>query len=241
MAQTMTPSKISDGQIEKAVADFRASLRKFRGDLNRDAVQWLLGLKNPTHDAALAFRARVKELSSLHKRQVKVSSFEREYQPLEEAARSTGLQLYGGYKSGGPVGFPDFASVEPSPKGTGEEVVLYFFNLPRGHRYIIDDAHLAHEYARRGLKAADPLSLLALQKEEPDFLSNLEKLCGHHCHFAVTHWRNAHDQWCELQFSSKYLVIGRHSYAWHARNKADIEINGGDYSEEITFFAGIRA
>ncbi len=43
MGKTMTPSEMTDGQMERAIELFRAQLRKHKGKLSSDAVQIVLG------------------------------------------------------------------------------------------------------------------------------------------------------------------------------------------------------
>lgn len=59
MAKTMTPSVMTDGQIERAIEIFRAQLRKHQNELPSEAVQIVLGQSKLGHELLAVLRKRV--------------------------------------------------------------------------------------------------------------------------------------------------------------------------------------
>ena len=229
---------MSDGQIEKATEDFRASLRKYRGEFDRGAVQWVLGLRNPTLGATRAFYDRVKAISDMPVRHVKMSSFNRRHRTLEEAALSSGLELQGEYWGGENAHYRkvNFKDVEVVPRFDYDEVTLYFFN----HSWIINDAELERQYAWRGLKPADPFSVLALREMEPDFQKKFPKPIRYSYNDIYTHWRNSQGKWSYLALRDDDLTIDLHTSTPHPDYREKVEAEGGTYTDECTFFVGVR-
>lgn len=101
------------------------------------------------------------------------------------------------------------------PKGEGEEIEVFFFNLGR----YVDDTDLENEYDLRGLKSADPASLTKVNEDDPQFADTYPN---------ITHWKNEDYRWWNfISFArTKYngrLVRVRHNtnpgYGgrwWHA-------------------------
>lgn len=61
----MTPSKMTKGQIDKAVANYRAMLEKHSDDFNSEAVQTVLGQSELAEEQFGIFRKRVEVFSTL--------------------------------------------------------------------------------------------------------------------------------------------------------------------------------
>ena len=69
--ETMTPSKaMTDGQIAKAVANYRALLEKYAGEFDSKAVQTVLGQSQLADEQFSVFRRRVESISEMIVREV---------------------------------------------------------------------------------------------------------------------------------------------------------------------------
>lgn len=96
--------------------------------------------------------------------------------------------------------------VTTMPKGKDEEVDVVFFRL--GH--WVSNTELKEEYKRRGLKPADPYSLLAVNEDDSAFADD---------HPNCTHWL-VDGKWYSCDFS---LWLGKrrvyvnlcHDRSWH--------------------------
>ena len=166
MTQIMTPSKTTtDGQIIKAVANYRALLEKHAGEFDAEAVQTVLGQPEFAKEQLAILRRRVEAVSNIIVRKVKVN---RSRSP-QEALDATGRVQYTNSKVVGKM-----------PKAEADEVEIVFFkpDLSERNGYISDD-DLAHEFERHGFKPVDPISLAAA---DPDFLVG-------------THWKDADGKW----------------------------------------------
>jgi hypothetical protein len=77
--------------------------------------------------------------------------------------------------------------VDAMPKGKGDEAEIVFFkpDLFQRHGFISDD-DLDKEYKLRGLKPADPISVAAVNQDNPAFAD--DKPNG-------THWKDANGNW----------------------------------------------
>ena len=175
----MTPSKaMTSGQIDKAVALYRALLEKHSGELNGEAVQTVLGQSELAGEQLAVFRRRVEAVSNLIVRRVKVN---RTRTP-QEALDATGRTQY-----------MDREIVDGMPKGEGEEVEVVFFKPDLSHRNgLISDDDLETEFALHGLKPADPYSVAAVNEADHAFAD--ERPHG-------THWKDARGKWCFAAFS----------------------------------------
>lgn len=177
MTQIMTPSVGSKmttaGQIDKAVANYRALLEKHAGEFDIEAVQTVLGQSEFAGEQLAIFRKCVEAISNLIVRRVKVNRSLTPQQVLD----ATGRKQYTNRKV-----------VDSMPRGNDEEVEIVFFNL--GHS--VSDVELEREYELRGLKPADPYSLATVNADDPTFAD--EKPHG-------THWKDAGGKWCFATFS----------------------------------------
>ena len=173
MTQIMIPSKTTtDGQINKAVANYRALLEKHAGEFNAEAVQTVLGQPELADEQFAVFRRRVEAVSNLIVRRVKVN---RSRSP-QEALDATGRVQYTNRKV-----------VDNMPKAATDEVEIVFFKLDLSGRngYISDD-DLEKEYELRGLKPTDPISVAAANEADPDFADKTPH---------GTHWKDADGKW----------------------------------------------
>jgi hypothetical protein len=197
MTQIMTPSKSATvGQIDKAVANYRALLEKHAKDFKTEAVQMILGQSELADEQFAIFRRRVEAVSNLIVRRAKVN---RNKTP-QEVLGATGRKQY-----------TDRKVVDSMPKGEGDEVEVVFFkpDLSKGNGFISDD-DLEKEFELRGLKPADPYSVAAVNEADPAFAD--EKPHG-------THWMNADGNWCFATFSywrgERRVDVYRDAHDWH--------------------------
>jgi len=105
--------------------------------------------------------------------------------------------------------------VEAMPRGDGEEAEIIFFKLGC---YVSDD-DLEKEYSLRGLVAADPYSLAAVNLYDPAFADE---------HPNSTHWKDAGGKWCYAAFSR-----------WYGGRRVRVRRVGGDWYD-YWWFAGLR-
>ena len=178
MTTIMTPSETTTaGQIDKAVANYRALLEKHSRDFKIDAVQTVLGQSELANEQLAVFRRRVKAFENLIVRKVKV---DRSRSP-QEAIEATGR-----------VQCTDRKIVDSMPKGDGDEVEVVFFQPDLSNRNgFISDDDLEKEFELRGLKPADPISVAAVNEADLAFAD--EKPHG-------THWKDVKGNWCYAAF-----------------------------------------
>ncbi|MDO8569336.1 MAG: hypothetical protein Q7R89_00915 [bacterium] len=173
MTQIVTPSaKTTAGQIDKAVANYRALLEKHAGEFSSEPVQQVLGDLDFVGEMVGVFRRRVEAVSNMVTRHAHV---DRARTP-QEVLDATGRKQY-----------TDRNVVNTMPRGQGEEVDIYFFKFGR----YISDLDLEKEYESRGLKPADPYSLTQVNTVDPAFADT---------HPNGTHWQNAKGNWCFATF-----------------------------------------
>ena len=80
--------------------------------------------------------------------------------------------------------------INEMPRGEGEEVTIYFFNLERTMSF----ENILEECDRRGLVPADPYSLASLNEEDPDYAYITPNL---------TFWKSSDGSWRSLEFMVK--------------------------------------
>ncbi len=193
MTQIMTPSAktMTAGQIDKAVANYRALLEKHAPEFDSEAVQLVLGQTELAGEQFAVFRTRTEAVSNLIVRCAKVNRTRKPQEVLD----ATGRKLY-----------TNEDVVNSMPKGEGEEVEVVFFNLGR----YVSDADLDKEYELRGLIAADPYSLAAVNEADPAFAD--KKPNG-------THWRDSKGKWCFATFGlwgdERSVDVGRNDRGWN--------------------------
>lgn len=196
MTTIMTPSKTTTaGQIDKAVANYRALLEKHSGDFNTDAVQMVLGQPELAGEQFAVFRRRVEAVSNLIVRTAKVNRGRSQ----QEAIEATGRAQY-----------TDRKVVDSMPKGEGDEVEVVFFKPDLSNRNgFISNDDLEKEFELRGLKPADPVSVAAVNEADPAFAD--EKPHG-------THWKDAKGNWCCAAFGRwgdrRGVYVSRNGSDW---------------------------
>lgn len=196
MTTIMTPSETTTvGQIDKAVANYRALLEKHSREFEAGAVQMVLGQSELAGEQFAVFRRRAEAVSNLIVRKVKVN---RSRTP-QEALNATGRKQY-----------TDRKVVDSMPNGEGEEVEVMFFkpDLTERNGQISDD-DLEKEFELRGFKPADPISVAAVNEADPAFAD--ENPHG-------THWKNADGEWCFAAFDrwrvERRVSVDRHDGGW---------------------------
>ena len=196
MTKIMTPSKTTTaGQIDKAVANYRALLEKHAGDFNAEAVQIILGQSELAGEQLVVFRRRVEAVSNLIIRRVTVNQIRSQ----QEAVEATGRSRYTTQEV-----------VDNMPRGEGDEVELVFFKPDLSERDgSISDDDLELEFELRDLKPADPISVAAFNEADPAFADEKSH---------ATHWKDADGNWCYAAFhrwlGERGVDVDRHDSSW---------------------------
>jgi hypothetical protein len=173
MTQVVTPSKqTTDGQINKAVTNYRTMLETHANDFDSTAVQQVLGDPSFAAEQFAIFRKRVEALSGMIIRRVKPDRSRTPQAMLDATNRKQ---------------YTDRKVVDAMLRGEGEEVEVVFFKLGRW----ISDADLEKEYELRGLIPADSYSQTAVNEADPAFADE---------HPNGTHWKDAQGNWCFSAF-----------------------------------------
>jgi len=197
----MTPlaeqKRMTDGQIDKAVANYRALLVKHVSEFLSEPAQVVLGQPELASDTVAVFRRRVEAISNLIVRHVKVN---RNRTP-QEILDATGRKQY-----------TDSVVVSGMPRGEGEEVEVFFFQ-PDKSVYVnglISDDELEKQYELRNLKP-DPYSMATANEADPAFANS---------HPNGTHWKDPSGKWCFIAFNrwhgdGRYVDVDRNGNDWH--------------------------
>lgn len=178
MTQIMNAAaEMTDEQIENVVSKLRDAMRKHRSSITSDVAQQVLGVENLGMIMFTPFRERAEAVSNIIVRRVPV----KRGRTQQEAIQATGRTQY-----------TDCKIVDMMPKGEGDETEVVFFkpDLSQRQRFISDD-DLNKEYELRGLKPADPISVAAVNEEDPTFADEKPH---------STHWRDAQGNWCYAAF-----------------------------------------
>jgi hypothetical protein len=181
--KVVTPSVemkvMTEGQITKAVSNYRAMLEKHALEFNLEAVQVVLGQPELASETFAVFRKRVEMVSNMIVRHVKV---DRSLKP-KDALIATRRNLY-----------VDDDVVKAMPKGEGEEDDVIFFK-PEPWEYTkpgwMSDDDLEKCFERRNLKPTDPYSLAKVHQDDPAFADDKPNL---------THWKDKDGNWCFATF-----------------------------------------
>ncbi len=186
MAQAVTPSEtntITPGQIGKAQELLGAALRK--SGLQSEPAQSVLETQGDSlvEEWLAAFRKRVEALADIIVRIVSVNRARKPNEMLDATGR---------------VQYVDRDVVKTMPRGAGNDAEVHFFK-PRPEEYtrpgFMSDEDLDKAFERRGLKAADPYSVAAVNEDDPAFADD---------HPNATHWKDAAGKWCFAAFSRWY-------------------------------------
>ena len=180
MTQIMTPSKtMTEGQITKAVGNFRAMLEKHAGEFPAEVVQAVLGDPGLAGEMLAVLRRRVEAVSKRIVRKIGVIR----NRSAQEALKATGRAQY---RTG------EVVNAMPNGENAEEEIFLFKLDLSKRGGWISDN-DLMKEFDLRGLKPVDPFALAALNEADPDFADEKPN---------ATHWKDADGNWC-------YAVFGR--------------------------------
>jgi hypothetical protein len=197
MTQIMTPSKTTtDGQITKALANYRALLEKHAKEFGAEAVQAVLGQSEFADEVFAIFRRRVEAISNLIIVPAVVVDCGRSPQQALEAT--------------GRVQYTDRKVVENMPKAPAVLAEIIFFkpDLSKRNGRISDD-DLEKEYALRGLEPVDPISLAALNEAAPAFADETPH---------GTHWKDADGKWNFATFrrwhGKRHVHVNRFDDGW---------------------------
>ena len=171
--EIMTPSNQTTlGQIDKAVANYRAMLEKHAPNFNSETVQQVLGDPALATEQLEVFRKKVEVQSAMIMRTVKVNR----NRSAKEALSATSRTQY-----------VSDSVVKAMPNGTAEEVEVCFFKLGR----YVSMTDLEKEYELRVLEAVDPYALAAINEADPLFADEKPN---------ATQWKDAKGNWCYAIF-----------------------------------------
>lgn len=202
MTKVVSPSGVSQitGQIGKLQELLVSRLRK--SGLPSDQTQQVIETQGDAiaDEMFAAVRRRVEAMSGFIVRRAKVN---RARAP-QAALDATGRKQY-----------TDRTVVDAMPRGKGDEVEVYFFNVGR---YVSDD-EAENEFDLRGLKPADPYALAAVNEADLAFADG---------HPNATHWKDANGKWC-------YAVFDR----WDGERHVHVSRYGDDWFDDW-WFAGVR-
>ena len=191
----MTPSaeskKMTAGQINKAVANYRALLEKHSCEFNSETVQSVLGQPELADEMLVVFRKRVGAISNVIVRRVHVN-------------RSMDSQ--GVLDATGRTQYTNPEVMKDLPRGDGEDKEVFFFKLGR----YVSDAELDEEYELRGLKS-DPYAQAQANTDGHTFADGHPNGC---------HWKDANGRWCFIAFDrwfdgERSVVVHRGDCGWH--------------------------
>ena len=200
MTQIMIASGMTDGQIETAVEQFRAAMRKHRGEVQKDAAQQALGVDNFGMRMFVVFRELAEAMSNLIVRHMKADRMRIPQQVLD----ATGRRQY-----------TTQSVVDTMPRGEEEEGDVVFFK-PRPQAYNrngwISDDNLEKEFEFHGLKPCDPYKLSKVNADDPAFADERPN---------ATHWKDADGNWYYSAFDrwrrERHVRVYRLGHDWYVR------------------------
>ena len=166
MAESMTTSGMTDGQIDRACEIFRAKLTKHRNELPTDAVQQAFGDPNLSKEWLLSLRSRADAISDMIVRRVTVDGT----RTPQAAIDATGRNKY-----------VERDSIKCMPDSASGEMDVHFFKVDRWSR----DADLEKEYELRGL-VPNPRAQAAVNEADPAFADEYPN---------GTQWKDAEGNW----------------------------------------------
>jgi len=199
--KTMTPSAesraMTDGQIAKAVSNYRALLEKHAGEFDSRTAQIVLGQPELANEMLSVFRRRAEAISEMIVRRVTVV---RNRNP-QEAISATNRTEY-----------LNNEVVDDMPRCEGEEVEVYFFPLKK-YTSVADVQRMMEEC---GLKP-DPYAVDAVNEQDPIFADKHPNFTqwvdknGNHCYLAFSRWDGKRDVDCsrsESGWDGDWFVCG---------------------------------
>ena len=200
MTKIMIASGMSDGQIETAVEQLRAAMRKHRDEVQKDVAQQVLGADNLGMRMFIVFRELAETMSNIIVRHVKVDRTKTPQEVLNATVRKQ-------YTTQGVV--------DAMPRGKEDEGEVVFFK-PRPESYdrngCISDDSLEKEFEFHGLKPCDPYKLSQVNADDSAFADE---------HPNATHWKDENGKWYYAAFhrwgDERYVLVYRDDGDWHGR------------------------
>jgi hypothetical protein len=186
----MTPSQMTKGQIDKAVANYRAMLEKYSKEFNSEAVQVVLGQSELAEEQLSVFRKRVEALSTYIVRKVKVNRTQTPY----EAIKATGRTEY-----------LNDEVVKGMPMGEGEEKEVFLVPFKK----TLTPDQLDQEVHKAGFVLADPITQCALNQQDPSLADTYPN---------ATQWRNKNGKACCALFyrwnGERRVYVRQYVFVW---------------------------
>ena len=188
----MTPSKqMTEKQIVKAVANYRAMLEKYAPQFPSGAVQQALGQPELAHEQLAVFRRRVETFSNM----VVCSA------PVNRMRASMEV-----FKATGRVQYVNEAVEIAMTLCTGDHVEMLFVNLGR----LVACAKLDGELEKLGLELiVDPVGLAGINEADPTFADS---------HPNGTQWKDADGNYCCAVFyrwnDERFVNVSQHDLDW---------------------------
>lgn len=193
MENAMTPSKTTtDGQIDKAVAKYRALLVKHAPHFNAEAVQSVLGQEELAGDMFGLFRTRIEALSKFVTRS---ASIDRKRSQVEA------------FKATGRVQYVNEVVTNAMPLCTGDHVEMGFINLGRD----VACDKLDVELGKLGFELiVDPQGLAGINEADPAFADKYPN---------GTQWKDVNGKYCYAVFyrwsDERRVYVDQDDYGWH--------------------------
>jgi len=186
-----TPLKTTTaGQIDKAVANYRALLEKYAKEFTSEAVQTVPGQPELVTEQLSVFKKRVEAINEIIVRRVRVH---RNQSPKEALKATTYVKWV-----------DDDTIVDEMPMSTNEEVEVYFFRVGRK----ISTSDLDKQYKSRGLKP-DPIAQAKVHQDDPAFSDS---------HPNAVQWKNKAGKFCLAKFFRKdnnnHVVVNQDDNEW---------------------------
>ena len=199
MAKSMTMSKITGDQIERAVDKLRIAMITHRNKCGSGAFQFALGMNNIGMEMLAVPRNYAEAFGDMIVR--RAENVNRRCTP-KKVLEMTRRDHY--------VFDLDDAVVATMPHGKGDAVDLHFFKLDRSdHRCLIPSDDLENEFALREL-TPDPYAQSYVNKTDPGFADK---------HPNVTQWKDDDGNWCSLSFyqpesgGDRFVKVDRHVHS----------------------------
>ncbi len=184
MTQVVTPSEksMTAGQIDKAVANYRALLDKHAHEFGAEPVQTVLGQAELAEEMLGVFRRRIEAISNMIVRHVRVDRSRTPQQAIAATRR---------------VEYCNDVVVKTMPTGEGDEVDVYFVPTKRS----VPAAELDAFLAQYGL-VSDPRAQAAVNEADPAFADEIPNGSqwvdaeGEYCYLAFDRWRGLRSVYC---------------------------------------------
>jgi hypothetical protein len=197
MATVMTPSAeqkaMTDGQIDKAVANYRALLVKYAPEFPSEPAQVVLGQPELAKEMVAAFRRRVEAISSMIYREIEVDISRAPQQVLDATGRRQYIER---------------VAVDAMPRGRSGKIKLGFFELDLNDRNgVISDDDLAKEFELRNLEL-HPYALSLYNLADPAFADEHPNGCP---------YKGADGLWYFVTF--RYWRGGRRVYCFRSSDR----------------------